>query len=440
MRCRLGSEIGAATRSIRLGAALLIGCALAACGGGGVSDLNNSDGSLFVGYYVEDADNNPEDPTIGALLLRLPSVDGSFAGQMPFSYAGCAAGSDVGAISGSRVGSSFAGGWTGTMDGSAVGGSFDLAADASGGTYSGHYTNAAGKQAISVGACSYYVAKQGKVKLFPADSSSPAEFVISVRNGVTPTLSWPSLGSAVLYSVRVFDEACLQVRPSDAACFKGEVATTALNAVLDASWGLTTGVRYRTVVTAQQVSGGFAGFATITFVPTVATGGGSDVGASGIAGRGRLAIGGSGATALGSEFVTGADVSGVSVTVVASGPTCSGSGALRSCASYLDLSWGEYDGLLPREFVSVHFTSSTSTDPGNPPGSGITSVIVVAGRVDRSASFGLVCGPLAGTCESMTDLGIALDNAARTVTFTNVMLPSQGGDGASIVLNGTLTY
>jgi len=43
-------------------------------------------------------------------------------------------------------------------------------------------------------------------------------------------------------------------------------------------------------------------------------------------------------------------------------------------------------------------------------------------------------------CATPADLGIVLDLVARTVTFTNVVLPSQGSDGATIVLDGTLSY
>jgi hypothetical protein len=282
MGSMLGRDIGVAIGALRWGGMCLVAAGLTSCGGGsgGASDpAGPAEGTLFVGYYVEDAGNNPEDPTIGAVLMRLPSVDGSFAGQMPFSYAGCAAGSDVGAIAGNRSGNTFAGQWNGTMDGSAVGGAFGLMADVSDGTYSGSYTNTAGKQVIAVGACSYYVAARGTVKLFPVDSSSPAAFVISVSSTTALTLNWPSLGSGVVYTLRVFDEACVQNNPSDAACFKGEVTTNALNVVLDSSWGLTAGARFRAVVTAQQATGAFAGFATVTFVQPVADGGGTGGGA-----------------------------------------------------------------------------------------------------------------------------------------------------------------
>lgn len=448
--CSSGSRRGQRSVS-RSGLALAVAAAaatatgLAACGGGSGGDADADDGadtgrgSLYVGYYTEDAGNNPEDPTVGAVLLRLPAADGAFAGQMPFSYAGCVSGRDVGRITGSRSGSRHSGSWTGTMDGNAVGGAFNLVADAAGGSYSGRYTNAAGKQAIAVGACSYYVAAQGTVKLYPGDSSSPAGFALSVGSGLTPTLSWPSLGSGLRYTARLFDEACLQSHPSDAGCFEGEVTTSALGTLLDASFGLVAGTRYRVVVTAQQANGAFAGFATLTFVPAAASGGGSGGGGSGTS-RGTLTIGGSGAAALGGSFVSGADVGGSTVTVQTSGPTCSPQfGGGTSCASYLDIIWGEYDGRLPREAVGVHFTS-IAAEPGVAPGTGITGGILTASTVNGSASYAQFCGPLVVPCTTLVDLGVTLDIAARTVTFRNVTLPSQRSDGASIVLDGTLTY
>lgn len=439
--------------------AMSLAAVLAACGGGGSEGDGDAAadappaGALYVGYYVEDAANNPEDPTIGAVMMRLPSSDGAFAGQMPFSYAGCAAGSDVGALRGTRSGSQFSGSWSGTMDGAAVGGGFALAPDAAAdgsdrGSYSGQWRNAAGKQRIAVGACSYHVASSGAVTLYPAGSASvPAGVALTVPGSTTPTIGWSGLPSGARATLRLFDQACLAADASNAACFLGEASTTTTSLAYPAGFGsataLTAGRSYLWVLTAQAASGAFAGFATQTVqavaadqAPAPGPGDGSDG-----AVRGRLTISGSGAAVLGGAFSAGADVRGVSVTVVSSEPTCSGSGALRSCASYLDISWGEYEGVLPREFVGVQFTSSTQTEPGNPPGVGITSGIAVAGRVDNgNARYGQGCGPLNGTCTTLADLGITLDTVARTVTFTNVTLPSQGSDGASIVLNGTLSY
>jgi hypothetical protein len=438
---------------------LWLAAALAACGGGGGSGDEGDGpgatappdppaGALYVGYYVEDAANNPEDPTIGAVLLRLPASDGAFAGQMPFSYAGCAAGSDVGAVRGTRTGAQFSGSWSGTMDGVAVGGNFTLAPGASAGSYGGQWRNAAGKQPIAVGSCSYHVASSGAVTLFPGSTAVPNGVALTVSSSTTPVIGWSGLGSGVRATLRLFDQACLEADPSDAACFLGEASSTAASLAYPTDFGnavaLTAGRSYLWVLTAQAASGAFAGFASQVVVaraadPAPGPGPGDGSGGSDGAVRGRLTIGGSGAAALGGAFVTGADVRGVSVTVVASGPTCSGSSVLRSCDSSLDLSWGEYDGLLPREFVGVHVISSTRTEPGNPPGVGITSAIVVAGRVDGSGRYGQACGALQ-PCATPADLGIVLDLVARTVTFTNVVLPSQGSDGATIVLDGTLSY
>ncbi len=450
MGTSFGRVMGAASDVVRWGVLYLVVCALTSCGGGsggGGGPTSSADGSLYVGYYVEDAANNPEDPTIGAVLIRLPSSDGSFAGQMPFSYAGCASGSDVGTIAGNRSGNTFAGQWTGTMDGSAVGGSFGLTADVSNGTYSGSYANTAGKQAISVGACSYYVAAQGTVKLFPVDSSSPTGFVISVSSAATPTLSWPSLGNGVVYTLRVFDEACVQNNPSDAACFKGEVTTTALNVVLDSSWGLTAGARYRAVVTAQQAGGGFAGFSTVTFVAPVVSGGGTgggtgNGGGSGAAVRGRLTIDGSGATALGSEFVAGADANGVSVLVVPTGPVCMLLSSGWRCSSTLSISWREYNNGVVRESVGVAVRSVSAVLPGPQPGTAVTAGDIAVSTADGLVTFSQFCDVALRTapCATLTDLGITLDPVARTVNFTNAILPSLTGAASSIVLNGTLSY
>jgi hypothetical protein len=37
---------------------------------------------VYVGYYQEDPLNNPEDPTMGSVYVKLPSADGSFGGNV----------------------------------------------------------------------------------------------------------------------------------------------------------------------------------------------------------------------------------------------------------------------------------------------------------------------------------------------------------------------
>lgn len=258
------------------------------CGGGGTgsSDLTlapapttpvASTEKLYFGYSVEDPANNPEDPTISAMLVKMPSGDATFSGLMPFSYAGCISGQDVGTVRGSRSGRSLVGNWTGTLDGTPVGGSYEGTYDATLDTFSGSYTNAAGK--VPFGTNCGFVAANGTWKLFGMNANEPSGFTLSIGASTAPTITWSSAGADALYSLRVFDHDCLSLDPSNATCFLGEAFTTGLSASYPLDFpgatALRTNVKYLAIVTAQSAgTGAYLAFASNTFVPTAAIAGG----------------------------------------------------------------------------------------------------------------------------------------------------------------------
>lgn len=227
--------------------------------------------NLHFGYYREDAGNNPEDPIAGGLFVKIPAADAAFSGLMPFSYIGCTAGTDVGSVTGSRSGTSLSGNWSGTVDGVAVGGSFTGTYDPATDSFTGSWTNAAGKVRVTVGSCSYHVAALGTYKLHRSPTSDPPGFAINVSGGTSPTISWTSIGANALYFTRVFDEDCLNVNPSDAACFRGEAMTTRLAVAYPAGFpgasALVSGVNYLVLVTGQDPSGTFLGFSISRYRP-----------------------------------------------------------------------------------------------------------------------------------------------------------------------------
>jgi len=153
---------------------------LTGCGGGGSSnsfneeqneDNDNEGKSLYIGYYVEDAATNPEDPLSGSLYLNLPNEDGDFAGSMFFTYVGCQ-NSNVGTISGTKSANSLTGSWSGTIDGTAQTGSYTGSFNTNENSYSGDYDVSAGKQLIVVDDCiEYYIAPKGTWYLFPQNVS-----------------------------------------------------------------------------------------------------------------------------------------------------------------------------------------------------------------------------------------------------------------------------
>jgi hypothetical protein len=157
---------------------------------------------VYVGYYQEDPLNNPEDPTMGSVYVKLPSADGGFAGNMFFTYVGCQT-SNVGSITGAKTALHLQGAWTGTLDGTAQQGSFEGDRTAQRDIFRGKYTVAGGKQHITVGNCiQYYVAAYGTFELFAVGSSDPGDFSVSVQG---QAISWRSSSGAMMTLVSVMD-------------------------------------------------------------------------------------------------------------------------------------------------------------------------------------------------------------------------------------------
>jgi len=229
---------------------------------------------LYVGYYTEDPVNNPEDPTVGSLLLAIPNPfdNTTFAGLMPFSYTGCLAGADIGTISGTRSKSSISGNWTGTVDNVSVGGSYAGTYDAATDSFSGSYTNAAGKVRFGNNTCGGFIAGVGTWKVFGTTTNQPASFIATVTSGTAPRFSWPSLGSETVYGIRVFDEDCLTANVSSATCFKGETLTSGLTAQYPLEFpgasALVAGGHYLALVAGQSTTtGALLGFSSLRFSP-----------------------------------------------------------------------------------------------------------------------------------------------------------------------------
>lgn len=250
-------------------------------GGGGSSSPAPTPGAgsskLYIGYYAEDPTNNPEDPTVGAVLFNAPSGDAAFSGQMPFSYVGCAPGvaQNVGTISGNRSGNALTGNWSGTVDGTAAGGAFEGTYTAASDSFAGNFANAAGKVKVQIGPCQYYIAALGTWKVFGSLQNDPANFTTTVSASATPTFSWPSLGANIKYGVRVFDYACLQTNPANSACFFGEAFTTLTSinypSLFPSAKALVAGTSYLLIVTAQNITtGAYTGFSASTFVASAA--------------------------------------------------------------------------------------------------------------------------------------------------------------------------
>lgn len=243
---------------------------LAACGGGsGSEDAEPDQGKLYFGYYLEDSSNNPEDPMPGTLIVNLPSGPGAYSGQMPFSYIGCAGGADVGTITGQRTDTDMSGQWTGVVDNVPAGGAYVGRYDSVHDQFSGSYTNSGGKVHVSgANDCAYDIAARGTWQLYGGTVTTPSSFVVSSSGDVTPTWSWPSLGSTVFYLVRVFDEKCLAASVTSSECMMGEGKTMlnriAYPAEFPSAKSLKDGGRYLVAVHAIDLAAGWkqVGFTT----------------------------------------------------------------------------------------------------------------------------------------------------------------------------------
>ncbi|MFN4264559.1 MAG: hypothetical protein ACK4F8_02290 [Aquabacterium sp.] len=182
-------------------AAMALALTLSACGGGTDSSTTpagpsgelsppaqaaSAPGGSYVGYYEEDSQTNPEDPTVGAIAMKLPDGNAPFAGAMYFTYFGCQ-NDNVGYINGNKTNGTIAGNWNGVLDTRTKNGAFEAAYNEAAQQFTGTFTVAGPKERIDV-ACgdtplSYYVAPNGTFELFPQDSSRPASFSVTVQDG-----------------------------------------------------------------------------------------------------------------------------------------------------------------------------------------------------------------------------------------------------------------
>jgi hypothetical protein len=192
-------------------------------------------GGLYVGYYMEDAVNNPEDPTPGALYLRLPQGDSTFSGDMYFTYVGCQS-QNVGTISGNKSQLDLVGRWAGTVDNLLQRGDYSGRFQPALGIYQGTYTNAGGKQFRDLSPCiTYYIAALGTWELFPVGqtfSSNTTPQAVSVR-GNTVSGQVPAGTEACLVSA--IDQATAQNGTGNAIVWQTVVPGVISNATIPTS-------------------------------------------------------------------------------------------------------------------------------------------------------------------------------------------------------------
>ena len=154
---------------------------------------------LYVGYYQEDPLTNPEDPTPGSVFLSLPSGDSSFSGSMYFTFVGCQHES-VGAVAGTKEGTSLQGTWSGSVDNTAQKGAFEGAWSTAAGGYAGTYTVAGGKQHIAIADCiDYFIAPRGTWELLPVGTNVPSGFTVAVDGNMVHWTPPPGVAMTLVY-------------------------------------------------------------------------------------------------------------------------------------------------------------------------------------------------------------------------------------------------
>jgi len=188
----------------RLAACSLLGLAIAFYVPGAMASAASAPGGLYVGYYQEDPRTNPEDPTPGAFVLKLPEQDAALGGAMYFTFVGCQR-SNVGAVKGIKAGKTLTGSWSGTIDNTAQSGAYSGTYDKGSGAYRGSYSVSGGKQFKDIAGCiQYYIGPNGTWEMFPVEQNQPASFRLDVAGG---QVSWRAVPSTAMTLVYVMDPA-----------------------------------------------------------------------------------------------------------------------------------------------------------------------------------------------------------------------------------------
>lgn len=219
-------------------------------------------GGLYLGYYAEDVADNPEDPTMGAFTMNLPSGEGAYAGSMFFTYVGCQT-SNVGTVSGTKAGQAIGGTWTGTLDGLPQSGGYSAEYSESNDSYVGTYTVAAGKQFRNLLPCiQYYIASKGAIEMFPTGASDPATFAVSISGR---TIEWSVVSGGVMALVYIIDPTVAETN-GNPVLWQTLAAAPRLSMVISESITLQTGHEYLAVVSVANANNQRVAFGSQRFV------------------------------------------------------------------------------------------------------------------------------------------------------------------------------
>jgi len=171
------------------------------------ADTTPAPGGLYVGYYQEDPRTNPEDPTPGAFVLKLPEGDAPFDGAMFFTFVGCQH-SNVGKVKGTKSGNALKGTWAGNVDDSPQSGPYNGTYDPVAGFYKGVYFVSGGKQFKNIEGCiQYHIGPNGTWEMFKVGQNQPASFKVNVSGS---SVSWTAVPNGAMTLVYLLDPVVAQ--------------------------------------------------------------------------------------------------------------------------------------------------------------------------------------------------------------------------------------
>lgn len=171
------------------------------------ADTPTAPGGLYVGYYQEDPRTNPEDPTPGAFVLKLPEGDAPFDGAMFFTFVGCQ-NSNVGKVKGAKAGTALKGTWAGNVDNSPQSGPYSGTYDPVTGYYKGVYFVSGGKQFKNIEGCiQYHIGPNGTWEMFRVGQNQPAAFKVNVSGS---SVSWPAVPNGAMTLLYMIDPVVAQ--------------------------------------------------------------------------------------------------------------------------------------------------------------------------------------------------------------------------------------
>jgi hypothetical protein len=212
-------------------------------------------GGLYLGYYQEDALNNPEDPMPGTLLLNLPAGNAKFQGNMSFSYIGCQS-HNVGTVGGDKLGTALTGQWTGTVDNRPQRGNYLGNYNARQQLYSGTYNNAGGKQKVVVPNCiQYFIAAKGTWELFPAERTVSRQSNAKGVSYSSRQITWDARPGTAASLVSAIDRAQALANGPNAVLWQTLVMGPGSSAKLPTSVKLIPGQTYLFAVASRSNKG-----------------------------------------------------------------------------------------------------------------------------------------------------------------------------------------